>query len=151
MTQYFYEDLTQEPCLDKIVDDVAASDMTDKNLGDIFSNANSSINLIINWNTDLSAEDKTILDGVVLDSLGRKLNNKSRETILGEIFDNAEPTVQQPRLVGALNIMATMIAALDNMNYPLARGMALQALGGGLILQEDYDLVISKIPDSKYI
>lgn len=136
--------------MDKIADDVAASKMTDKNLGDMMNEIDRSIRLTVNWDSELNVEDKIILDDIVEDSLGKKRNNKSRETIMQEIFNTAEPKVQLSRLISALNVMATMIAALDNLNFDLARDLTMQALKRGLILQEDYDFVISKIPVGKY-
>lgn len=70
----------------------------------------------------------------------------SRQTITGEIFLAAEPETQAPRLLDALDTHSSMLAALDNYNYPLAVLRVAKALSVGAIIQADYDLIVSKIP-----
>ena len=71
---------------------------------------------------------------------------KSREQIIGEIYANVSSQEQLLRLINAMDVSATFIAALDNKNYDVARQIVAMRLNEGKITQEDYNLVVSKIP-----
>jgi hypothetical protein len=76
------------------------------------------------------------------------VKGKSRQNILNEILAAAEPTVQLPRMLNALDKYPSFIAALDGYNYPLARTRLDLAVANTDITQDDYDLADSKIPSS---
>lgn len=70
-----------------------------------------------------------------------------RSRIIGEIYAEIKNNPQQLlRVMNALDVSATFIAALDNLNYDLAKQIVGMRLQEGKITQEDYDIIISKIP-----
>lgn len=64
---YNYEDKPTAPDTDQIHVDVAASMMTDKNI--VGCRWDESIEILkVVWQESLSAEDKTLLDGIITDN-----------------------------------------------------------------------------------
>lgn len=72
---------------------------------------------------------------------------KSRDTILAEVFDSADPGDQLARLLNGLDNFPSVIPALDNHNYPIAYDRIDKSRIAGNITQADMDLVVSKFPE----
>ncbi|RLC87088.1 MAG: hypothetical protein DRJ03_06915 [Chloroflexi bacterium] len=72
--------------------------------------------------------------------------SKERRLIMAEVLLSAEPVTQLPRLLRAINTHSSVIVALDNLNYSLAMMCLQMTLSDGAITQDDYDLIVSKIP-----
>lgn len=149
-TEYQYTDLSAEPCIAMIKENIIKSEMTNKEWID------QSFHSIEMWfkiwfANELSSNDKDILDIIVADSVGKRLTNKTRTLIMGEIYNQAEPVTQLPRLMGALNTQAVFIVALDNLNFDLARLIIQQLKDAEVITADDQTLVNGIIPVSKWV
>lgn len=155
-TLYEYNDLTKSPAIGYIREEIAKSAMADKAIADIQARLKSQWNsgdcwLKIWFESELSTDDKAILDSTVAASIGKVITKNTRTKIMGDIYDQAEPETQLPRLMAALNTAPVFIVALDNYNFDLARLILGQLLTGGAITQEDFDLINSIIPASKWV
>lgn len=62
--KYEYHDITSDPGLERIHTEVAASEMTDKNIEGCRWDETPAL-LQVWWTEELSALDKTMLDGIV--------------------------------------------------------------------------------------
>lgn len=149
-TMYEYSNLSDVPCQAYIREYLEDSDMTNKNMTDI------SFHPVEMWlkvwfDPALDTSDKIIFDGIVNDSLGKTKVTKSREEIIREIFESVGSQEQLGRLMDAFDDYPSFTLALDNLNYALAMTRAQKALDDGAVLQEDYDLVATKVPDSPYV
>jgi len=149
-TEYTYNDLSAEPCISMMKENIAKSEMTDKNWTD--QSYHPTENWLKIWfDADLSSGDKTLLDGIVSGCLGKRLTRMTRELIMSAIYDQAEPVTQLPRLMSALNTQAVFIVALDNYNFDLARLIVQQLVDASLITTDDQTLVDGIIPVSKWV
>ncbi len=70
-----------------------------------------------------------------------------RREIVGNILKGATSEEQVGRLLTALDKYTSFYVALDSNNYKLALARVAMALDAGEILQEDYDLVATFVPD----
>lgn len=151
MESYQYTELGGNPCLAYIYSYIGYSTITHKDYaGATFSDDV----LIVKWETPLDAGDKAILDAIVAASVGKVRVIKETSQIMDEIFWQAYAEGGLPRVVtlcNGLDHVPSLLAALGNLNYPLARQRVDYALSEGWITQDDYDLAISKIPDAEYV
>jgi len=149
-TEYAYEDLAQLACLSYVEIEVPLSAMTNKVIADISLHPEQ-MWLKVWFDEVLSVEDKTVLDGIVASSLGKKRIKKTREDIMAEILTAASPDPEQlSRLLDALDAYPSMAIALDNRNYALARMRVEKVYVDGAITLTDRDLVLATIPTSEW-
>jgi hypothetical protein len=134
------------PNIEKIASDVRASEMTNTNIERCKWEGRAETPVLkVYFDQELSAGDKTILDGIV-DSSGVFQETRSRESILGEILESCQDQPQVDRLFTAVRNDDVFVFALDNFNYALARQLATAQEAAGTITQADLDLVLSIIP-----
>lgn len=149
-TEYKYEDLTAIPNQAYIDTYLVTSAMTNKNMVDISFNPEE-MWLKVWFDLELSAEDKTIFDGIVSDSLGKVKVVRRREAIMSDILIAATPDSEQlSRLLDALDDYTSMAIALDNLNYALARSRVEKVYTDGRITEDDRNLVLTYIPTEAY-
>jgi hypothetical protein len=74
------------------------------------------------------------------------VESKTREHIYAEVLTSAEPVVQLPRMLAAVDKYGSITVALDNYNYLLAYSRMLAALEAEDVTQADVDLMVSKFP-----
>lgn len=149
---YTYENLSPDPCTPYITTQVMYGAMGSMDLGVMNWSSETKI-LTIAWGHELSIEEKAVLDALVAASLGKVRVSKDRGKIMDEIFWTAYSQGGIGRVVelcDGLDHVSSMLAALDNMNYPLARQRVGKALSEGWITQADCDLALSKIPENEY-
>lgn len=72
---------------------------------------------------------------------------KTKIMILNDIYSHISSPEQYMRLVATLDVKSTFVIALDDYNYPLAHQAMSSALYEGLIMQEDYDMIVSHVPE----
>lgn len=147
---YEYTNLSDTVCQGYVKDAIRLSEMTNKVWSDM------SFNPLDMWfkiwfDTELDATDQATLEAIVNSSLGKVLTHKTRDVIMTEIYQTAEPTTQLPRLMAALNSQAVFIVALDGYNFDLARSIVQSLVDGGEITTDDQTLVNGIIPASKWV
>ncbi len=149
-TEYYYGDLAQAVCLSYIEQKLPLTAMANKVVADISFNPEESW-LKVWFDEALSPADKTIFDGLVADSLGKKRIKKTREDIMAAILTAASPdSAQLTRLLDALDAYPSMAIALDNLNYALARARVEKVYTDGAITLADRDLVLATIPEHSF-
>lgn len=152
-TTYTYEGLTPDPCVQYIFTQVYYGAIEGQmDIGDIGWEGGSRT-LTVHWGHELTAGQKALLDAVVADSLGKVRVSKERVKIMDEIFWTAFSEGGFPRVItlcDGLDKVPSLLAALDNFNYPLAHQRLGYALAQGWISQADHDLAASRIPPNEY-
>jgi hypothetical protein len=111
MADYEYTDLSAAPSLEKIQEDIADSAMTNKDIGEMSyvpNHATYNKYLTIHFDVSLSSGDKTILDSIVLDSLGYIWKAQS-DDISDYLDDNAIVVDALTGLRGLFHTMQTMM------------------------------------------
>lgn len=150
---YTYESLDPSPCVQYLFTQVyygAVEWQTD--IGDV-NWESATRTLTVQWGHELTPAQKAILDGIVAASLGLTRVSKERVKIMDEIFWTAFSEGGFPRVVAlcdGLDKVPSLLAALDNFNYPLAHQRLGYALAQGWISQADHDLAASRIPPGEY-
>ena len=71
-----------------------------------------------------------------------------RTVILNKILNNASSQEQLERLMDALDTSATLIVALDNGNYALARARIDKLVADEKITEDDRTLAFTYIPEA---
>lgn len=74
------------------------------------------------------------------------ISRKFKTDIITEIIDSAEEEVQLPRILNAFDKYPTIIQALDICDYTLTMDRVQKALDASDIIQDDYNLIDSKVP-----
>ena len=158
-TSYEYSK-TENPCVEMIRENVSESAMTEKTIlrfydgqrvRDPVTRELQSVTFKIEMNSELSAGDKTILDGIVDGSLGKHKINKNARVLLGDLFEACADQAQQMRLLAALDKRPSFDRAIQSQNFPLAHNIKSQSFADGDITQDDVDLIDQKIPASKWV
>ncbi len=150
--EYPYENLGDKPCLEYIKQTVAASAMANKDIGRQGADEedDEKWTLVVTFDEELITGDLAILNGIVVDSLGKVQVRKSREKIMGEILSLVTSEAQLSRLLDALDDYTSMAIALDNLNYDLARMRVQKVMDDGAIEEADRDLIFSTIPTASF-
>jgi len=160
MTHVYEYTKTENPCVEMIRENVAASEMTDKGLirffdgkrtGDPETHELTEVTFKVEFENELTAEDKAIFDGILDGSIGKHKINKNARVLLGELFEGASSQDQQMRLLAALDKRPSFDRAIQNQNFPLAHTLKQMSFNDGDIIQDDVDLIDQKIPASKWI
>jgi len=159
MTAISYEyTVSKNPCAAKIIEDVAASEMTIKDILRIYDgkrtgegHAITSVTFKIEMAAELGVEDKVALDNIVEASAGKHILTKTARTLLGELFEACADQAQQMRLLAALDKRPSFDRAIENQNFELAHTLKNMSFADGDIIQADVDLIDSIIPVSKWI
>lgn len=127
----------------KLVGEIAASEITIAGDGILIEGDNCRCL----FKAELDATNEGYLDALVAAHDGIELVRKDRITILNEIMSNVSSQEQLIRLMDALDTSATLIAALDNYNYPLARMRVDKLVTDEKITEDDRTLIFQYIPD----
>ena len=134
------------PYFKRIEVGVRDSEMTSKALNHMDWES-STEELIIYWDSTLSAENKAILDGIVAacdDDPGRL---PTTSEIMTEILEAAKSDqVQLGRLLAALDKYTSFETACNSNNYGLARSRMGLALSNVDITVEDYSIIDIVLP-----
>jgi hypothetical protein len=141
-----------EPCLPYILNQVYYGVVGQYDIGDMSWDSGTKI-LTVQWGHELEPSEKVALDGVVTASIGKARIYKERTKIMDEIFWAAAADGGMPRVINlcnGLDKVPSLMAALDNYNYPLAQQRLGYALAQGWVTQVDHDLALSKIPEHEY-
>lgn len=151
-TTYTYENMDVEPCLAYILNQVYYGVVGQYDIGSMGWDSGTQV-LTVEWGHDLAPAEKAALDGVVTASVGKVRIYKDRPKIMDEIFWEAAANGGMPRVIAlcdGLDKVPSLMAALDNYNYPLAQQRLGYALSQTWITQADHDLALSKIPEHEY-
>ena len=154
MTTYTYDSLPDQPCTEYIQSQVDYGLIGgDRGIGQMdWTGENET--LVIQWDHDLSVENKALLDAAVVASCTKQMVSKSREAIVEQIFwmclADPEYPAQLGRLLNAFDVVPSMTLALDNLNFPLARSRVQKCVTDGLITEADRDLVFTVMPSENF-
>ena len=99
------------------------------------------------FKNNLDATNKGYLDAIIAAHDGTQLEYPNRTKILNDILTNVSSQEQLNRLMDALDSSATLIAALDNFNYLLARSRVDKLVADEKITEDDRTLIFMYIPN----
>lgn len=148
-TEYTYPDLADCVCCGCLEEMIRDSAMTDKAWTDYSYNPIDDT-FKISFDADLSSGDKTLLDGIVADSIGKRITKYTTDYVAKLVFEQAEQQTQLPRIMAAVDNHATIVLALNNYNFDLTRQIIADLVAGGELLAEDETLIDSILPASKW-
>lgn len=149
-----------EPCIPMIREEVAASEMSEKTILRFYDAVRTrpvktepptSVTFKVEMNSELSVEDKAILDSIIDASIGKHRVTESARTILGNLFESCADQAQQMRLLAALDKRPSFDRAIENQNFPLAYTLMAMSLADGDIIEADVTLIESIVPASKWV
>jgi hypothetical protein len=156
----YYYTKTKNPCVEMIRENVAASEMVEKGLLKFFDGSRTrdpvtrelqEVTFKVEFENELSVDDKAIFDGLVDESLDKHKVNKNARVLLGDLFEACADQGQQMRLLAALDKRPSFDRAIQNQNFELAHTIKGLSFADGDINQDDVDLIDQKIPASKWI
>ncbi len=149
--QYIYEDVFAEPATKKIREEIAEALFSEALSAAIpFEYSPSENWLKIQFEGELTALEKTALDAIVFDSIGKVLDTKKDSVVMHAIFEAAS-ALQQSHLVAALDKYPTWQTALKMRNYPLAQMRMQEAYDAGFIDAAELALVQSFTPSGGWV
>ena len=105
-------------------------------------------NVVIESDTELSNLHKLYIENYVINSNnGNSQTIKIKELIFSEIYDSCIDDAQLHRILSVMDSKYTLSIALSAFNYSLARHIIGKVLLSGDIVQADYDMIDSIIPE----
>jgi len=143
---YTYDNITEMPDQDYL-DDLIHSNIPNHNLIGIDVNYENDIYTItIEFDTELTDEEKTTLDDLVNQCIGHESPIQDTDVILKNIYDNATSQEQSMRFLTTFNTYPVINAFLDNYNYDMAWYYLNQANADGILTDEDITYLQQYIP-----
>lgn len=105
------------------------------------------VSVTFHFGVEIDSTNEDRLDTLVANHEGFELIRKERKVILHDILSNVSSQEQLGRLMAALDVSATLIAALDNYNYSLARARVDALVTSEALTDADRTLAFTYIPE----
>ena len=147
MATYIYDNLTEEPNADYLNDLILGdSTITSNLIGIDIEGVDNTYTLTVEFETDLTTDEKTELDNLVQQCLGFEPPVKEAEMILKDIYENVSSQEQSMRFLATFNKYPVINEFLSQYNYDMAWYYLNQAKNDGILTNDDIAYLQQYIP-----